>query len=246
MVLTLHHMGISQSERIVFLCEELGIDYKLVKHNREPVLSPETLKSLPGNETGKAPFIEDPEAGVTLSESGAIVEYILAKNAKGELGGSPSEKKLDKKYGDKGYVDYIYWFHYANAGLQPAMLGSMFLNLSALPKDDQTKAWASQRLHATIKHIDDRLNNNKWLAGEDFTAADIMTVYCLTTQRYFGPQVSFKKYPNIVRYLGDIGKRPAYQKAMEKGDPEMKLVLGEEPPKSIIEAGGVPSDVWKK
>ncbi|KAF2641515.1 glutathione S-transferas-like protein [Massarina eburnea CBS 473.64] len=246
MVLTIHHMGISQSERIIWLCEELGIEYKLIKHVRDPVLAPTSLK-INGNDTGKAPFIEDPESGITLAESGAIVEYILARNATGELGGYLGEKKLAKKYGEKGYVDYIYWFHYANAGLQPAMMGSMFLDLVSLDNDDRTKTWADQRLHATLKHVDDRLAEAKWLAGDDFTAADIMVVYSLTTQRYFGPKVSYKGYANIVRFLGDVKERPAYGRAMEKGDPEMRLLLGEEPPvKTLVEAGGVGSDVWKK
>ncbi|KAF1956829.1 glutathione S-transferas-like protein [Byssothecium circinans] len=246
MVLTVHHLGISQSERIVFLCEELSIDYKLVKHTRDPILAPASLK-IKGNETGKAPFIEDPEAGVTLSESGAIVEYILARNAAGELGGYRGEKKLSKKYGEKGYVDYIYWFHYANAGLLPAFTVVIFLELSALPKNDQTKEMAYQQLHASLKHVDERLGKAKWLAGDDFTAADIMVVYSLTTLRYYGPAVSFKDYRNIMRYLKDIGARPAYQRAMEKGDPEMKLLLGEDAPeKTLLEDGGIKSDVWKK
>jgi glutathione S-transferase len=74
-----------------------------------------------------------------------------------------------------------------------------------------------------------------------------MSVYSLTSKRYFGPLVSFKEYPNVVRYLKDIGDRPAYQRAMEKGDPDMKLLLGAEPPeKTLIQAGGVKSDFWRK
>ena len=74
MVLTVHHLGISQSERILFLCEELAIEYKIVHHTRDPIGAPESLKSIPGNSTGKAPFLEDPEAGITLSESAAICD----------------------------------------------------------------------------------------------------------------------------------------------------------------------------
>lgn len=238
MTLTIHHMGISQSERIVFLCEELGLDYKLVVHTRDPLLSPSSLKSISGNATGKSPFLEDSSNGVTLSESGAIVDYILAKTG---------DTKLCKKYGDKNYADYIHWFHYANAGLQPAMSVSMFTTHSALPADDATKGWADMRLHSTLKHVDDRLKDNKWLAGEDFTAADVMTMYSLTTQRWFGPNVGFQEYPNIVRYLKDVSERPAYKRAMEKGDPEMKLLVGAEAPeKTLIMAGGIGSDIWKK
>lgn len=107
-MIVVHHLGVSQSERVVWLMEELGIDYKLVKHNREPLMSPESLKSLPGNKTGKAPFIEDSEAGITLSESGAICEYIVQRYGGG---------KLSLKPDDKHFSDYLYWLHWANASL---------------------------------------------------------------------------------------------------------------------------------
>ena len=237
MVLTVHHMELSQSERIVFLCEELGLDYTLVRHKRAPIFAPTSLR-VPGNHTGKAPFLEDPDEGVSLSESGAICEYILAKTG---------DTKLSKKYGEKNYTDYIYWFHYANADLQPTMTLAMFLAHSALPEDDRTKAWANTRLDAMFKHIDARLANNKWLAGEDFTAADVMNVYPLTTQRYFGPNVSLAAYPNILRWLRDVGQREGYRRAMEKGDPEMRLLLGAEAPETtIIREGGIGSGIWRK
>lgn len=237
MVLQVHHMEISQSERIVFLCEELDIPYNLVRHKREPLLAPESLK-LPGNLTGKAPFLEDPDEGVSLSESGAICEYILAKFG---------DKKLAKHYGDKGYADYIYWFHYANAGIQPAMGASMFIDLVNLEDGNQIKMMAQMRLHGALKHVDDRLKDNKWLAGEDFTAADIMIVYTVTTQRYFGPTVSLEKYPNILRWLKDVSERPGYKRAMEKGDPDMELLLGAEAPATtLIKEGGIGSGIWRK
>ena len=237
MVLNVHHMEISQSERIVFLCEELGIDYTLTRHKREPLLAPKSLK-LPGNGTGKAPFLEDPDEGVSLAESGAICEYILAKSG---------DTKLSKKYGDKNYTDYLYWFHYANATLMPAMAGSMFLMHSSLPEDDQTRMIGKMRLDATLKYVDERLKENKWLAGEDFTAADVMSVYPVTTQRYFGPNVSLEGYPNILRWLKDVSERPGYKRAMEKGDPEMRLLIGAEAPSTtLLKEGGVGSKIWKK
>lgn len=237
MVLTVHHMEISQSERIVFLCEELGIDYTLIRHKRDPILAPKSLK-IAGNGTGKAPFLEDPDEGVSLAESGAICEYILAKSG---------DSKLSKKYGDKNYTDYLYWFHFANATLQPAMVSNMVFVHSPLPEEDKTRAWRRARLDATLKHVDGRLKENKWLAGEDFTAADVMSVYPLTTQRYFGPNISLEEYPNIVRWLKDVSERPGYQRAMEKGDPEMRLLVGAEAPSTtLLMEGGVGSKIWKK
>lgn len=247
MVLTIHHLSISQSERILFLCEELAIEYKIVHHTRDPIAAPQSLKSVPGNKTGKAPFLEDPEAGITLSESGAICDYILAKHAAGELGSQGMEKKLAKTYGEKGYVDYVHWYHFSNGTLQSLMSRFTFFEIGQIPGDNVAQKLTNQGLHDILKIIDERLRDNKWLAGEDFTAADIMTVYSLTTKRYFGPLVNLKDYTNILRYLKDIGERASYQRAMEKGDPEMRLLLGAEPPeKTLIQVGGVGSGIWKK
>ncbi|KZM23374.1 Glutathione transferase [Ascochyta rabiei] len=248
MVLTIHHLGISQSERILFLCEELAIDYKIVHHTRDPIAAPQSLKDMAGNSTGKAPFIEDPEAGITLSESAAICDYILAKNAAGELGSQKKpEKKLAKTYGEPGYVDFVHWYHFSNGTLQALMNRFTFFEIGQIPPDNAALRVSMHALHETLRILDERLKSCSWLAGEDFTVADIMTVYSLTSKRYFGPLVSFTEYPNIVRYLKDVGDRPAYQRAMEKGDPEMKLLLGAEPPeKTLIQAGGVKADFWKK
>ncbi|KAH7409796.1 glutathione S-transferase-like protein [Phaeosphaeria sp. MPI-PUGE-AT-0046c] len=247
MVLTVHHLGISQSERILFLCEELSIDYKIVHHQRDPVGAPPSLKNVPGNQTGKAPFVEDPEAGITMQESGAICEYILAKNAAGQLGSQAHEKKLFKTFGEQGYADYIYWFHWSNSTFQ-ALLGRFTVfEVGRISADNPAYQWSMAALNEILQSLDEHLASNKWLAGNDFTAADVMTVYSLTSKRYFGPLVSYAKYANILRYLQDIGDRPAYQRAMEKGDPEMRLLIGAEPPeKTLLQVGGVGSDIWKK
>ena len=236
-MITVHHLGISQSERIVWLFEELGIPYKLVKHTRDPLLSPDSLKSIPGNDTGKAPFIEDPEANVTLSESSAICEYVIYRYADG---------RLAAKADDKHFADFLYWFNYANGTLQPAMITTMFVRAIKSSGDDPVQQLVQARHIASLQHIDDRLKNNKWLAGDVFTAAEIMTVYSLTTQRYYNSH-NLGAYKNILRWLGDCANRDAYKRAMQKGDPEMKLLLGAEgPSQSFIETNGVNSDHWKQ
>ena len=239
MVLTVHHLGISQSERIVWLCEELGVDYKLVTHTRSPILAPDSLKSIPGNASGKAPFMEDSDAGVTLSESGAIAEYIIHKYGGGKLAvGSSADAKA--------YAEYLYWFHFSNATLQPAGSTSMFINGAQVPADNMMKQFADSRLQSALQQMDARLGESKWLAGDELTAADVMVVWSLTSQRYFAP-LSLAPHKNILRFLQDVGDRDAYRRAMEKGDPEMALLLGAEAPeKSIMEVGGTASDVWKK
>ena len=203
MVLKVHHLGISQSERIVFLCEELSIPYELVLHKRAPMLAPESLKSIPGNLTGKEPFIEDTSAAgrhITLSESGAIAEYIINVHGGGKLAIPPTSPN---------YADYLFWFHWSNATLRPQMSASMFP-----AGDEQTAKFREARLHAALRAMEERLKESKWLAGEEFTAADVMPVWTLTTQRYWGPLLDLSKYPSIVRWLKDIGARPAYQRAV--------------------------------
>lgn len=241
MVLKLHHLGVSQSERILFLLEEMRVDYDLIKYTRDPTMAPKSFKDLPGNKTGQAPFFEDTEAGITLSESGAICDYILGKYK------SQSKVKMTREFGEPGYADYLYYFHFANATLQPAMAQVMLLSLVKAPADHMMVQYVNAGMHRCLKILDTHLEDHKWLAGDDFTAADCMIVYSLTTKRYYGPLVSYESYPNVVRYLKDIGERPAYRRAMEKGDPEMQVLLGAEAPeKSLVEVGGVTSDIWKK
>jgi len=87
-MLTIHHLGHSQSERIVWLCEELGIPYELRHYRRDAVtrLSPPELRAL--HPLGAAPLIE--EENLLLAESAAIVEYIIAKHGDGRLRLDPS------------------------------------------------------------------------------------------------------------------------------------------------------------
>jgi glutathione S-transferase len=236
-MLIVHHLGISQSERIVWLLEELGLPYKLVKHVRDPVMSPESLKSLPGNKTGKSPFIEDTDARLTLSESGAISDYIIGRYGNGRLALKPD---------DPHFSDYCYWYHFANASQQMAMQVSMFLDFAGLPDGNVAKQVGIQRLHAALQQTDDRLKDNKWLAGPEFTAADVMSVYGVSTQRYFGPQVSLAEYPNILRWLKDCSERPGYKRAMQAGDPDMEPLIGAKPPSKSLLQGGVKNDFWKK
>ena len=237
-MLILHHLGISQSERIVWLLEELEIPYKLILHTRSPILSPESLKSVPGNDTGRAPFLEDTDAGITLSESGAICDYINYKYANGKLAPKPS---------DKNYAEYLHFFHFANASLQATFTTNMSLSSLGLPADNMAANFAKARLQANLRVLDDQLSKNQYLAGEQLTLADILTLWCTSTQRYWGPQINLGEYTHILRWMKDCGDRPAYQRAMDKGDPEMKRLLGAEAPEtSMIAAGGTKSSHWRK
>lgn len=123
----------------------------------------------------------------------------------------------------------------------------MFITLAGVSSDNQMMQFGQQRLKAAYQHVDKRLSSNKFLAGSELTAADIMNVYVLTTQRYWGPQTDLGPYPNILRWLQDCSNREAYQRAMAAGDPEMKLLLGAAAPETgMFESGGTASDHWKK
>ena len=237
-MLILHHLGISQSERIVWLLEELELPYKLVRHTRSPILSPDSLKSQPGNATGKAPFLVDTDEKIALSESGAITDYINYKYGDGRLALKPS---------DQNYADYLRFLHYANGSLQAAMSTYMFLASTQPPPDHPMVLAASARVQAALRTLNDQLASNKYLAGEKLTTADTMTLYCTSTQRYWGPPVNLGEYKHILRWMKDCSERPAYQRAMEKGDPEMKLLLGADAPQTgMMAAGGTSSSYWKK
>lgn len=95
-MLTVHHLQISQSERIVWLCEELEIPYTLKLYQRAPFLAPPELKAL--HPMGAAPVITD--GPITLAESPACVEYIIQKHGSGRLMLPPSHPD---------YADYLYW-----------------------------------------------------------------------------------------------------------------------------------------
>ena len=80
------------------------------------------------------------------------------------------------------------------------------------------------RLDRALGLVETRLADADYLAGREFTAADIMICFTLTTMRHFMP-VDLAPYPHIKGYLRRIGERAAYRRAMAKGDPGMELLL---------------------
>ncbi len=212
-MLKVHHLGHSQSERILWLCEELDLPYEMEKHTRDPVtrLSPPSLIAL--HPLGAAPLIE--AEGMMLAESAAIVDFILARHGGGRLQHGPDHP---------AFADYLYWFHFANGNLQPVMMRMMVAGRAGLAADHPLLAATRMRLDKVLALVDARLARNEYLAGPAFTAADIMSVFSLTTMRLFLP-VDLQPYPNILAYLQRIGARPAYARAMAKGDPDLTPLL---------------------
>jgi glutathione S-transferase len=212
-MLIVHHLGKSQSERIVWLCEELGIPYELKHTARDPVtmLAPADYKAL--HPIGSAPVITDGD--LVLAESGAIVEYITAKYGNGRFALPASHPN---------FADFLYWFHFANGTLQAHMGRLMILNRLELADDNPILLATRTRVDRAFDLVEERTREAEYLAGKDFTTADIMMGFSLTTMRYFQPY-DLKRCQSIIAYLARIGARPAYRRAMEKGDPGMTLLL---------------------
>jgi glutathione S-transferase len=212
-MLIVHHLGHSQSERIVWLCEELALDYELRRYARDPVtrLSPPELKAL--HALGTAPVIED--GSLMLAESGAIVEYLIARHGGGAMKPGP---------GHPDFAAFLYWFHFANGTLQPAMLRMLTVSRAQPDANHPAVAATRARLDRIFALLEERLAEVPYLAGDEFTAADIMSVFSLTTMRLFLP-VALAPYPHIRAYLRRIGERPAYRRAMAKGDPDLVPLL---------------------
>ncbi|MEM6858221.1 MAG: glutathione S-transferase [Pseudomonadota bacterium] len=203
-MLTIHHLRISQSERIVWLCEELGLEYDLKLYNRDPEtrLAPPDLKALHPMQI--APLIEDGD--VLLGESGAIVEYIIGKYA--------PDTDLVPGPDHPDFADHLYWFHFANAtfmtnGMMQIAVSFTGADMPAPMMNRVNNAWAQ---------VERRLGEADYFGGAQLTTADIMMVFQLTTSRAFREQPIDDK-PNLQAYLKRIGAREAYQRAMAKAEP---------------------------
>jgi glutathione S-transferase len=210
-MITVHHLQASQSERIVWLCEELGMPYELKNYRREPSgAAPPAYKAL--HPQGTAPIITD--GPVTLAETGAIVDYILARHGGGSLVVAPDAP---------GFADYLYWLHFANGFFVPAAM--MALVASRLAGDNrQAASMFNGRQELAYALSEDRLGEVPFFAGKEFTVADIMMVFSLTTMRAVSGG-DLAQRPNLRAYLQRIGARAGYQRAMKKGDPQMKPAL---------------------
>ena len=212
-MIMVHHLGVSQSERVVWLCEELGIPYTLRRYERDPVtkLAPEAYRAL--HPMGIAPVITDGE--VVLPESGAIIEYVIAKYGQGRLAVPASAAN---------FADYLFWFHFANGTLMPSEMSTLMSAMLGLAGDNPILAIFRARSERAYALIEARLKSVPFFAGAEFTAADIMMLFPLTTMRAFSRR-DLGALPALRAYLARIGERPAYQRALAKGDPGMAPLL---------------------
>jgi glutathione S-transferase len=208
-MITIYHLDTSRSERIVWLMEELGLEYKLELFQRNDNGSaPDALRKI--HALGKAPVIRD--GNTVLAESGAIVDYIVHRYAGDRLAVAPAAHD---------YARYIYWFHFAEGSLMSLLI--LALVLSRVPEADASpvRGRVLERMKQTLAFIDSELAQATYFAGATFSAADVMMTFPFTTMRHF-LKYDLAPYANILAYLQRIESRPAYQKAMALAGPKDK------------------------
>ena len=201
-MVTIHHLERSRSDRIIWLCEELGIEYDIVQHQRDPdtMRASETLWAI--NPLGKSPVIE--HQGQVIFESGAIIEYLLS---------AFDSNGLRPAAGSKAYIDYLQWLHAPEATmtlpiLMPMLCGAMGIESELMP------LFADNETQTLYRYLEAELAQRDYIAGDHFSAADIMLSYTLMMAQSLaatGPDAVFTPYPSINAYLDRLKARKAYQ-----------------------------------
>ena len=143
------------------------------------------------------------------------MEYIIAKHGNGRLA-------LTSDHPD--FAQYLYWLYFDNGTFQPSMGRNMILRRLNLAEDNLVLCAMADRMKRALNLVESRLGDVHYFSGSEFTAADIIMVFSLTTMRLFLP-LDISPYPNILGYLQRIGARQAYQTAMKKCDPDMVPLL---------------------
>lgn len=225
-MIVLHHLENSRSQRILWLLEELGVNYEVKRYQRDAktgLAPPELLAVHP---LGKSPVITDGD--LTVAESGAIVEYLTGKYDKGRLlpaAGTPER------------MAYTYWLHYAEGTFMPFMVLSLIMGrietapmpffIKPVAKGIVSKirgGYLDQNIKRNLDFMEAALAKSTWFAGNELTAADIQMSFALEAAEV---RTNLKKdYPKLAGFLTRIRARPAYQAALKKGGP-YKLMGGD-------------------
>ena len=218
-MITVHHLNNSRSQRVLWLLEELGLPYEIVKYQRDPqtMLAPASLRAV--HPLGKSPVFEDD--GVTIAETGAIIEYVLERHGGGRLipaAGTPERLR------------YTYWLHFAEgSAMSPLLLKLIFDRIETGPMPFFAKPIAKgiarkvkglmvePNLKRHLDFMESELGKSEWFAGNDFSAADIQMSFPVEASAMrAGLDAS---WPKLMSYLRRIHARPAYRKALERGGP---------------------------
>jgi glutathione S-transferase len=202
-MITVYHLSSSRSERIVWLMEELGLEYALEVLPREPNgAAPPAYKAL--HPLGKAPVIRDGD--FVLAESGAIVEYVVQRHGGGRLAPRPDSPH---------YPDYVYWLHFAEGSLMSLMLIALVLSRIPAAADSPVRKRIADRMHAMLAFVDGELARREYFAGGEFSAADVMMAFPFTTMRRY-LDYDIAPYGNIACYIERIERRPAWREAKRR------------------------------
>jgi glutathione S-transferase len=220
-MIVLHHLNNSRSQRILWLLEELNLDYEIKAYQRDSGtnLAPNTLTLI--HPLGKSPIITDGE--ISVAESGAIIEYLI-----GTYAGKTAEPELiTTQAGSDEHRQYVYWLHFAEGTLMPPFVAKLVLDkVKANAKPFFVKAIAKKIVDKlmtlyygpiilkNMDYIEQHLTYNKWFAGANLTGADIQMSFPLEAAVARG---TAKHLPNITQYVKNIHARPAYQAALKKG-----------------------------
>ena len=181
---TVHHLGVSQSERVVWVCEELGLPYELDIYARDPEsrMAPADYKVL--HPMGTAPVLTDGDK--VFSESGAIVEYIVAKYGKGQLAPSPDADN---------FADYLFWFHFSNGTLTSTEMLAMVATFLGAPADHPAMAMVNDRTERASKQRDSRAIRIRRISPAITSAASGLATACIASliRRRRGPSRSSER-----------------------------------------------------
>ncbi len=216
-MIVVHHLNNSRSQRVLWLLEELGLDYEIHRYERDPatMLAPPALKQV--HPLGKSPVITD--GPLTLAESGAIIEYVV---------GRYGADRLAPALGTVEHVRYLYWLHYAEGSMMPPLLMRLVFNRIAnapMPffvkpvargiaqKANDTFIGPQLKLH--LDYLEGELGNSEWFAGREFSAADIQMSFPLEAARQRAGLDESR--PRLMNFLQRIHARPAYLRALERG-----------------------------
>ncbi len=218
-MLIVHHLENSRSQRVLWLLEELGVEYEIKRYERDKktMLAPRALREI--HPLGKSPVVTDD--GQTIAESGAIVEYLVERYGSGRL--VPAAGTPDK-------LRYTYWLHYAEgSAMPPLLLKLVFERMKTGPvpffvkpivrgiADKVLKMFVNPQLKLHLEWMEAELGRFPWFAGKEFSAADIQMSFPLeAAQSRASAEVVT---PHITAFLEKIHARPAYQRALERGGP---------------------------
>ena len=199
-MIKLHHLNKSRSKRIIWLLEELDVDYEIVAYQRnsETFLAPDELKAI--HPLGKSPVIED--NGQIIAESGAITDYLISKYGNGKF--APSRDSKD-------YIYYQQWLHFAESSAILPLLLKMFVKKDGA-KTQFLEGYADAETAKVISYFNDRLEGKRYLVGDSLTGADFMMSFIVEIVKDAGQLAHFK---NLVKYDEQLQTHEKFHSANE-------------------------------